>query len=78
MAKPLDHLLQKDMDRKEFLLTMGFGFASILGFSTIIHLLSGKSSVTSHSQLGFKGRPIRSSGFGSSNYGNRNVPKKTA
>lgn len=35
--------MQKEMDRKEFLATLGFGMASIMGFSAIIHLLTGKS-----------------------------------
>jgi hypothetical protein len=35
--------MQKEMSRKEFLATLGFGMASILGFSSIIHLLTGKS-----------------------------------
>ena len=43
MTKPIDSLLQKEMSRKEFLMTLGFGLASILGFSTLIHLLTGKS-----------------------------------
>lgn len=43
MTKPIDTLLQKEMSRKEFLTTLGFGMASIFGFSTIIHLLTGKS-----------------------------------
>jgi hypothetical protein len=47
MTKHLDTLLQKEMSRKEFLATLGFGIASILGFSTIIRLLTGKS-VDSH------------------------------
>jgi len=72
MARPLDHLLQKDMDRKEFLLTMGFGMASILGFSTIINLLSGKGSIANH----FNSPTIRQSGYGSSNYGNKATLKK--
>jgi hypothetical protein len=39
----LQPLLQKEMSRKEFLITLGLGIASILGFSHIIHLFTGKS-----------------------------------
>lgn len=35
--------MQKEMDRKEFLVTVGFGIAALLGLSTILQLL-GKSN----------------------------------
>jgi len=62
MNKQLDTLFQREMTRKEFLATLGFGMASIMGFSTIIRLLTGKS-VDSHL--------IRHSGiaYGSTPYG---------
>jgi hypothetical protein len=63
MNKPIDTLLQKEMSRKEFLATLGLGLASIMGFSTIIHLLTGKtfsSHINTH---------ISTSGYGSSAYG---------
>lgn len=63
MNKPIDALLQKEMSRKEFLATLGFGLASILGFSTIIHLLTGKT-FSSH----IKGQTA-TSGYGASVYG---------
>jgi len=62
MSKPITALMQKEMDRKEFLVTLGIGMASIMGFSTIIHLLTGRSA---HSHLGQR----ISSGYGSSPYG---------
>jgi hypothetical protein len=62
MTKPIDHLIQKEMSRKEFLATMGFGLASIMGFSTIIHLFTGKS-LTHH------GVTATRAGFGSGAYG---------
>jgi hypothetical protein len=43
MEKPLVSLMQREMNRKEFLTTLGFALASIMGFSTIIHMLTGKS-----------------------------------
>ncbi len=54
--------MQKDMTRKEFLTAMGFGVASIFGFSTLIHLLTGKSfGPIQHQQSGM--------GYGASKYG---------
>ena len=61
MAKPVTALMQKEMTRREFLMTLGLGMASVMGFSTIIHLLTGKS-VSSHFQH-------RGLGYGSSVYG---------
>lgn len=61
MSKPIDTLLQQDMSRKDFIITLGLGVASIFGFSTIVHLLTGKSLSRSSSQ---------SHGYGSSSYGN--------
>lgn len=62
MTQPLNQLMQKEMDRKEFLLTLGLGVASIFGFSTIIHLLTGKS-VSGHLNKGVTG------GYGFTSYG---------
>jgi hypothetical protein len=64
MAKPIDTLLQKEMSRKEFLATLGFGLASIMGFSTLIHLFTGKSF---NSHLDQQNQV--SHGYGSSVYG---------
>jgi len=62
MTKPIHTLMQKDMTRKEFLTAMGFGVASIFGFSTLIHLLTGKSfGPIQHQQSGM--------GYGASKYG---------
>jgi hypothetical protein len=58
----LEPLLQKEMDRKEFLITLGLGLASIFGFSTIIHMLTGKT-VGSHINK------TMDHGYGSTNYG---------
>mgnify|MGYP001552823013 CR=1 FL=1 len=60
MTNPLDHLMQKEMSRKEFLATLGFGVVSILGFSSIIHMLTGKS---------FTHHGITNHGFGNGAYG---------
>jgi hypothetical protein len=62
MTKPIDTLMQREMSRQEFLVTMGFGLASVMGFSGLIRLLTGKSLST---QL--HGRSAL--GYGSSAYG---------
>jgi len=61
MNKHVETLLNKEMTRKEFLGTLGLGLASILGFSSIIHFLTGKSSQQ-------HGRTA-SAGYGTSVYG---------
>lgn len=61
MQKPLNQLMQKEMSRKEFLATLGFGMASIMGFSTIIHLVTGKSlthkGISQSNSYGYGGSP---------------------
>jgi hypothetical protein len=59
---PAAAILQREVTRKEFLATLGLGVASVMGFSNLIRLLTGKS-VESH--LTHKS----SSGYGSSGYG---------
>ncbi|HEY9715254.1 MAG TPA: hypothetical protein V6C72_17415 [Chroococcales cyanobacterium] len=60
VQKQLNTLMQKEMTRKEFLATMGVGVASIMGFGTIVKLLSGKAT-TNRSSMG----------YGSSSYGGK-------
>lgn len=60
MNQHLNNLMQKEMTRKEFMATLGFGLASIMGFSSIIKLLTGKS-FGSHTQ--------QNGGYGSTVYG---------
>ena len=58
---PAQQLLQQELTRKEFMATLGMGVVSILGFSSIIHFLTGH-----------KGRALAGqerSGYGSSSYG---------
>ncbi|HSW65992.1 MAG TPA: hypothetical protein VLI54_02535 [Bacillota bacterium] len=57
MNKHLAGLMQKEMTRKEFLTTLGLGIATVLGFGSLIKLVTGKS-------LGGT-----SGGYGSSTYG---------
>lgn len=58
MQKHLEEILSKEMSRKEFLATVGLGLASVMGFSSIIKMLTGKHQQQSS---GF--------GYGSSAYG---------
>jgi hypothetical protein len=53
MTKPIDSIMEKEMTRKEFIAVLGFGVASVLGFSTIIHLLTGKRSPLHHVTMGY-------------------------
>lgn len=55
MQTQVNELLQKEMSRKEFLATLGFGVASVFGLGTILRLLGHNSSA--------------SMGYGSSSYG---------
>jgi hypothetical protein len=58
MTQHLNELLQKEMTRKEFMATLALGVGSIMGFSSIIKLLTGKS-LTHHgitsTRLGYGG-----------------------
>ncbi len=56
----LNNLMQKEMTRKEFLTTMGFGVASVLGFSGVLKMLFGKGEQHFHGV---------NTGYGSSAYG---------
>jgi hypothetical protein len=58
----LSDLMQKEMTRKEFLATLGFGVATALGFSTLIRLVTGNDN-----------NPFKQSsvGYGSGAYGGR-------
>lgn len=58
----LNNLMQKEMTRKEFLTTMGFGVASVLGFSSVLKMLFGKGEQHFHASSS-------SMGYGSSVYG---------
>jgi hypothetical protein len=56
---PLQQLLQKEMSRKEFIATLGFGAASLFGFSSLITMLNGFNT---------KQHKV-AAGYGSSSYG---------
>ena len=63
----LNNLMQKEMTRKEFLTTMGFGVASVLGFSSLLKMLFGKGE-QHHAQTAHMG-------YGASVYGG--IPTKS-
>lgn len=60
MQTHLQDLLNKEMSRKEFLATLGFGVASVFGLGAILKM----SGVTSSQQHASKG-------YGSSLYGGK-------
>lgn len=51
----LQELMQKEMTRKEFLATVGFGVASIMGFSVILRLLGKQNPLHQQAELGYGG-----------------------
>lgn len=57
IQKPIHELMQKEMTRKEFLATVGFGLASIFGLSTILRMFGHKPNHLDQ-------------GYGSNTYGN--------
>lgn len=48
-------LMEKEMTRKEFLATLGFGVATIMGFSTLLQLLGKKNPFHQTSSYGYGG-----------------------
>lgn len=60
MQQHVQTLFQKEMTRKEFLATLGFGVASVMGLSSIIKLTTGKSLLPKH---------LEQHGYGGSAYG---------
>jgi len=63
MNKQLASLMQQEMTRKEFLTALGFGIATVLGFGSLLRLLTGKQAfpIQQHSTV--------SNGYGSNAYG---------
>ena len=62
IKKELETLVQKEVTRKEFLATLGFGAASLMGLGTIIRILEGKHGFGSQTKAG-------TNGYGASVYG---------
>jgi hypothetical protein len=66
MANLLNPLMQKEMTRQEFMLTLGLATASVFGIGRIIELLTGHSlnkNISSHSV-----------GYSSGDYGGKTEP----
>jgi hypothetical protein len=63
-------IMEREVTRKEFIAALGLGAASIMGFSTVIKLVTGKS-IDSHLKLDQKVEPKTDSraGYGASPYG---------
>lgn len=61
MNKQIQTLAQREVTRKEFLTTVGFGLMSIMGLGSIIKLLSGKGQSLQHHNM--------AAGYGLSAYG---------
>lgn len=66
MKNELDSLLQKEMDRKDFLKHVGVGFAAITGVAVVLKTLNGFGSKQ------------QASGYGSSAYGGNKRPDQTS
>jgi hypothetical protein len=58
----IEDVLHKDMTRKEFLATLGFGVASLFGIGTMLRFLFGKQHMHTSSRA-------VTMGYGSSVYG---------
>jgi hypothetical protein len=53
MQKPIQALMQKEMTRKEFLATVGFGAAAVMGMSHLLTLLGKKNPFQQGARLGY-------------------------
>lgn len=60
MNTQVNEIMQKEMSRKEFLATFGFGVASLFGLGTLLRLMG-------HGQ----NQQVSSMGYGSSTYGGK-------
>ena len=59
--RAVENIMQKEMTRKEFLGTLGFGLATIFGFGGVLRYVFGKGH--NASKVSF--------GYGANTYGNR-------
>lgn len=57
MQKQISALLERDLSRKEFIIALGFGMATLLGLGSLLGFLGQKNPLK------------RDSGYGSSPYG---------
>ncbi|HKR81468.1 MAG TPA: hypothetical protein VJR27_00510 [Candidatus Saccharimonadales bacterium] len=51
--RQLENIMQKEMTRKEFIGTLGFGLASIFGLSSILRFVFGKGDARNNASLGY-------------------------
>lgn len=70
MKDELDSLLQKEMDRKDFLRLVGISFVAMTGVVSALKTLNGLSSGASASS------PKQADGYGSSAYGGSRKTKQ--
>lgn len=66
VQKQVSDLLQREMTRKEFMATLGFGAATLMGFGSIVRLLTGTHTTSATPQHG-----TTATGYGASVYGGR-------
>lgn len=58
MNAQIQELMEKEVSRKEFFTTVGFGVASLFGFATVVRMLGSRQAPQS-----------QSAGYGASPYG---------
>ncbi len=66
MQKQLATLMKREMTRKEFMLTLGFGAATLLGMGSILQLVKPNFA----QNLGSGHTKAAANGYGSRAYGN--------
>lgn len=66
MQKQVAELLQKDMSRKEFFTTLGFGLAAVTGVGTILQLIGKDINPLEQLQKQKAESPM---GYGMNSYG---------
>jgi len=59
--RELENIMQKEMTRKEFLTTLGFGIASIFGIANILKYVMGRGNNRTGNSASY--------GYGASTYG---------
>lgn len=66
MKNDLDNLLQKQMDRRDFLKHVGIGFVALTGVAALVKTLNT-----------FSGNKVRTNGYGAQVYGGNKKPTNT-
>lgn len=69
-------LLQKEMDRKDFLKHVGIGVALMTGAATILKTLNGFGTGSSASDAATVGAAANSFGYGADAYGGADSPRQ--